>query len=29
MRKRLNLLSNLYPPPDGFAVFPEHQERTQ
>lgn len=27
MRKRLTLLSTLYPPPEGYAVFPEHQER--
>ena len=24
LRKRLNLLYSLYPPPDGYAVFPEH-----
>jgi hypothetical protein len=29
MRKRLVLLANLYPPPEGYAVFPEHQERSQ
>jgi hypothetical protein len=29
LRKRLNLLFSLYPPPEGFAVFPEHQERAQ
>lgn len=29
MRKRLNLLYTLYPPPEGYAVFPEHQERVQ
>jgi hypothetical protein len=29
MRKRLSLLYSLYPPPEGFAVFPEHQERAQ
>jgi hypothetical protein len=29
MRKRLVLLSNLYPPPEGYAVFPEHQDRAQ
>jgi hypothetical protein len=29
MRKRLTLLYGLYPPPDGYAVFPEHQERAQ
>jgi hypothetical protein len=29
MRKRLTLLYNLYPPPEGYAVFPEHQERVQ
>lgn len=27
MRKRLMLLSSLYPPPEGYAVFPEHQDR--
>lgn len=25
LRKRLNLLYSLYPPPSGYAVFPEHQ----
>jgi hypothetical protein len=25
LRKRLNLLYSLYPPPGGYAVFPEHQ----
>ena len=25
LRKRLNLLHSLYPPPAGYAVFPEHQ----
>jgi len=25
LRKRLNLLFGLYPPPPGYAVFPEHQ----
>ncbi len=29
MRKRLSLLYTLYPPPEGYAVFPEHQERAQ
>jgi hypothetical protein len=29
LRKRLNVLFNLYPPPDGYAVFPEHQDRPQ
>jgi len=29
LRKRLNLLYSLYPPPEGYAVFPEHQERPQ
>jgi hypothetical protein len=29
MRKRLSLLYTLYPPPEGYAVFPEHQERVQ
>ncbi len=29
MRKRLVLLANLYPPPEGYAIFPEHQERSQ
>jgi hypothetical protein len=29
LRKRLNLLYSLYPPPEGYAVFPEHQERIQ
>lgn len=29
MRKRLTLLSTLYPPPEGYAVFPEHQDRPQ
>jgi hypothetical protein len=29
MRKRLNLLYSLYPPPENYAVFPEHQERVQ
>jgi hypothetical protein len=24
IRKRLNVLYNLYPPPSGYAVFPEH-----
>jgi hypothetical protein len=24
LRNRLNLLFALYPPPDGYAVFPEH-----
>ncbi|HUA19261.1 MAG TPA: hypothetical protein VMB25_10995 [Bryobacteraceae bacterium] len=27
LRKRLNVLYGLYPPPAGYAVFPEHQER--
>jgi len=27
MRKRLNLLYSLYPPPSGYAVFPEHQKQ--
>src|SRR5580698_3099079 len=27
LRKRLSLLYSLYPPPEGYAVFPEHQER--
>ncbi len=27
IRKRLNLLYNLYPPPSGYAVFPEHQKQ--
>ena len=25
LRRRLNLLYNLFPPPSGYAVFPEHQ----
>lgn len=25
LRKRLNLLNSLYPPPSGYAVFPEHE----
>jgi hypothetical protein len=29
MRKRLSLLYTLYPPPEGYAVFPEHQEQAQ
>jgi len=29
LRKRLNLLFSLYPPPDGYAVFPEHQEHAR
>jgi hypothetical protein len=29
MRKRLNLLYSLYPPPENYALFPEHQERPQ
>src|SRR2546426_316228 len=27
LRKRLELLHSLYPPPDGFAVFPEELKR--
>ena len=27
LRKRLEVLLGLYPPPAGYAVFPEHQER--
>ncbi len=27
LRKRLNLLHSLYPPPSGYAVFPEHQQQ--
>ena len=27
IRKRLNVLYNLYPPPSGYAVFPEHLKR--
>jgi hypothetical protein len=27
LRKRLNVLHDLYPPPSGYAVFPEHQEQ--
>jgi hypothetical protein len=26
LRKRLNLLFALFPPPNGYAVFPEHQQ---
>jgi len=26
LRRRLNLLFGLYPPPEGYAVFPEHQQ---
>ena len=29
MRRRLSLLYSLYPPPSGYAVFPEHQEPAQ
>lgn len=29
MRKRLMLLATLYPPPEGYAIFPEHQDRSQ
>ncbi len=29
MRKRLNLLYSLYPPPENYALFPDHQERPQ
>jgi hypothetical protein len=25
LRKRLSLLYELFPPPEGYAVFPEHQ----
>lgn len=28
LRKRLNVLNELYPPPAGYAVFPEYQERS-
>jgi hypothetical protein len=27
LRKRLSLLHELFPPPEGYAVFPEHQAR--
>jgi hypothetical protein len=27
LRKRLNVLFGLYPPPQGYAVFPEHQKQ--
>jgi hypothetical protein len=27
LRKRLSALHDLYPPPSGYAVFPEHQEQ--
>lgn len=27
LRKRLNLLYGMFPPPDGYAVFPEHQKQ--
>lgn len=27
LRKRLNVLFGLYPPPSGYAVFPEHQSQ--
>ena len=26
LRKRLNVLFALFPPPSGYAVFPEHQK---
>jgi hypothetical protein len=26
LRKRLNVLFGLFPPPSGYAVFPEHQK---
>ncbi len=26
LRKRLNLLNSFYPPPEGYAVFPEHHQ---
>jgi len=29
LRKRLNLLYALYPPPENYAVFPEHQQPTR
>jgi hypothetical protein len=29
LRKRLNLLKTLYPPPSGYAVFPEDSENTK
>jgi hypothetical protein len=29
LRRRLNVLYSLYPPPAGYAVFPEHQERAE
>jgi len=29
LRKRLNLLKSLYPPPQGYAVFPEDSENPQ
>jgi hypothetical protein len=29
MRRRLSLLYTLYPPPEGYAVFPEQQDRVQ
>lgn len=29
LRKRLNLLYKLFPPPEGYAVFPEHQAPEQ
>jgi hypothetical protein len=29
IRKRLNLLYSLYPPPSGYAVFPEHQSQAE
>ncbi len=28
LRKRLNLLYELFPPPQGYAVFPEHQSQS-
>jgi hypothetical protein len=27
LRKRLNVLFGLFPPPNGYAVFPEHQKQ--
>ncbi len=29
LRKRLSLLKNLYPPPSGYAVFPEDNEQSK
>ena len=29
LRRRLHTLYGLYPPPSGYAVFPEHQERPE